>query len=152
MNLKPIGKFAALCLLTVYILSPSSTRSQSQSPSSLTKFDGEWSVRLDCPSNTESSGAKGYIFDFTAHVKSGVIKAQHGEEGKPASLTLDGTILDTGDAIIYAHGYTGSPEFTIKRPPKGSGYSYKIKAHFNETSGIGTRVEGRACTITFTKQ
>lgn len=147
-----IGIFTALCLLTVIVLSPSVARSQSQSPSSLTKFDGEWSVRLDCPSNTEPSGAKGYIFDFTAHVKSGVITGQYGEKGKPASLTLDGTIEDTGDAVIYAHGYTGNPEFTIKRAFRGTEYSYKIKAYFNETTGKGTRIEGRACAIMFTKK
>lgn len=34
----------------------------------------------------------------------------------------------------------------------GTKYGYNIDAHFEGTTGTGTRVEGRPCTLKFAKQ
>ena len=56
-------------------------------------FDGTWSVTLDCPSNTEKSGALGYSYSFSAQVENGVLAGQHGAENAPGSLKISGPIL-----------------------------------------------------------
>jgi len=114
-------------------------------------FDGAWTVRIHCPSNTEESGAKGYKYDFPATVKSGFLTGRHGEEGTAGSLRIEGQILPDGEATLLAHGRTGNPDYAAKKPASGSAYSYTIKAHFEPTKGTGTRVEARVCNFTFSR-
>ena len=59
----------------------------------------------------------------------------------------------TVKASLYAKGRTGSPEYVPGRDtPKGTEYGYNIDAHFEGSTGTGTRVEGRPCTLKFAKQ
>ena len=60
------------------------------------QFDGKWSVRISCPSNTEESGAKGYSYDFPASVVNGALTGSHGEAGTAGSLRIEGQISADG--------------------------------------------------------
>ena len=42
--------------------------------SDVSRFDGTWSVTLDCPTHTD--GALGYMYQFSAQVKNGVLYGQ----------------------------------------------------------------------------
>ncbi|MEO8278393.1 MAG: hypothetical protein ABI564_01805 [Ideonella sp.] len=121
-------------------------------PVAQSQFDGIWMVGIACPSNTEDSGAKGYRFDFPAKVEDGVFSGSHGEEGTAGSLKIEGQIPTDGNAEFRARGRTGNPDYAAKRPSAGTPYSYKIKAHFERTSGTGSRIGVRVCDFTFTKQ
>jgi hypothetical protein len=115
------------------------------------RFDGAWTVRIQCPSNSEDSGAKGYAYSFAATVRDGFITGSHGEEGSAGSLRIDGRIAPDGEATLRARGRTGNPDYAVNKPTSGSPYSYTIKANFEESSGTGTRLEARVCNFTFTR-
>ena len=52
-------------------------------------FDGAWATTLSC---TATVGALGYVYQFTTHVKDGVLHGEKGIEGTPGWLELDGKI------------------------------------------------------------
>jgi len=121
--------------------------SLSQAPGP-TRFDGIWNVIIQCPPH---KSADGYNMRFQAEVKDGVLQGQHGVAGEPSSVILKGKIQPDGTAIIDARGVTGDPRNTIKRLAKGSPYSYRVDARFDEMHGSGERVEVRPCSLTFVK-
>ncbi|MGA9567507.1 MAG: hypothetical protein WBS19_18415 [Candidatus Korobacteraceae bacterium] len=114
------------------------------------RFDGKWVTTVSCE---PARGALGFSYQFTSTVTEGVIHGLHGNEGQAGSLQIDGTIPPDGNAALYAKGRTGSKEFVPGRDtPPGTEYGYNIKAHFDDSTGSGTRVEGRPCTLKFVKQ
>lgn len=136
---KPI--FLGLALICLLNLSSASDKQ---------RFDGKWVTTVSCE---PARGALGFSYQFISTVTDGVIHGLHGTEGQPGSLQIDGTIPADGNAALYAKGRTGSKEFVPGRDtPPDTEYGYNIKAHFDDSSGSGTRVEGRACTLKFEKQ
>jgi len=120
------------------------------SASDTQRFDGKWVTTVSCE---PARGALGFSYQFTSTVTDGVIHGVHGTEGQPGSLQIDGTIPPDGNAALYAKGRTGSKEFVPGRDtPPGTEYGYNIKTHFEDSTGSGTRVEGRPCTLKFVKQ
>ncbi len=114
------------------------------------KFDGKWLTTVSCANYHD---ALGFSYQFVSTVKDGVFHGLHGTEGQPGSLLIDGTIPPDGKASLYAKGRTGSPQFVPGNDtPKGTEYGYNIDAHFEGSTGSGTRVEGRPCTLKFVKQ
>ena len=113
-------------------------------------FDGMWQTTVSC---VETRGALGYSFRFISIVKEGVIHCLHGTAGEPGSLQIDGKIGADGTAKLYADGRTGSKEFVPGRDtPRGTEYGYNISTQFEGSTGTGTRIEGRPCTLQFEKQ
>jgi hypothetical protein len=113
-------------------------------------FDGSWLTTVSCDAARD---ALGYSYQFVSIVRNGVLHGLHGTEGQPSSLKIDGTIAPDGTGRLYATGYIGSKEYAPGRDtPRGTEYSYSIQAHFAGSTGSGRRVEGRPCTLAFTKQ
>jgi len=114
------------------------------------RFDGAWQTTVSCEA---SQGALGYSFRFVSTVKDGVLYGLHGTVGEPGSLAIDGRIGDDGVGKLYADGRTGSKEYVPGRDtPRGTEYGYNIDAKFEGSTGTGTRIEGRPCTLQFEKQ
>jgi hypothetical protein len=113
------------------------------------RFDGVWDTVLSCPN---SNGALGYSFEFDATVKHGVLHAEKGAKDRPGWLQLNGKISSDGAAQIYASGLVGAAETAVGHRPAGTQYGYHIEGTFSESSGSGHRVEGRPCTVMFTKK
>jgi len=113
------------------------------------RFDGTWDTVLSCEN---AAGAMGYSFKFPSIVKDRVLHGEKGTKGKPGWLQLDGKIQADGAADIYADGLVGAPEAAVGRRPAGTQYGYHIDAKFSEESGTGKRVEGRACSVTFSRK
>jgi hypothetical protein len=115
-----------------------------------TRFDGSWTTTLTCENARD---ALGYSYEFVSSVKDGVLHGLHGSVGTPGYLQIDGRIEPDGISRLYARGQIGSREYAPGREtPRGTEYSYGIRAHFTESSGNGTRLVGRPCTIEFAKQ
>jgi hypothetical protein len=111
------------------------------------RFDGNWLTTVSCANYRD---ALGFSYQFVSTVKDGVF---HGTEGEPGSLAIDGTIPTDGHASLYAKGRTGSQRYVPGRDtPKGTEFGYNIDARFEGSTGTGTRVEGRPCTLKFAKQ
>ena len=114
------------------------------------KFDGKWLTTVSCANYRD---ALGFSYQFVSVVKDGAFHGVHGTEGEPGSLVIDGKIPEDGKASLYAKGRTGSKEYVPGRDtPRGSEYGYNIDAQFDGTTGSGSRVEGRPCTLKFAKQ
>jgi hypothetical protein len=113
------------------------------------RFDGTWETVLSCEN---AAGALGYSYKFPSIVRDGTLHGEKGNKGKPGWLQLDGKILSDGSSNIYADGLVGAAEAAVGRRPAGTQYGYHVDAKFAEDgSGTGKRVEGRPCSVTFTR-
>ena len=90
-------------------------------------FDGTWDVIAFCPS---TDGALGYTLQFVADVKGGVLHGLYGTQGKPASMTLDGTFQPDGTAKLAAKGLTGDSDFSQGSIKPATPYGYDVTATF----------------------
>jgi hypothetical protein len=119
------------------------------------KFDGNWQTTLTCPDKGKTAG---YTWKFPAVIKDGAFRGEHGTEGQPGYLLVEGKIADDGTAKLSASGIVASRQYARGVfVGQGTSYSYNIKAQFKETEGAGTRDEGlgivgRPCTFDFVKQ
>jgi hypothetical protein len=112
-------------------------------------FDGVWDTVLSC---SNSNGALGYSFEFDSTVKNNVLHGEKGTKDQPGWLQLDGNISADGSASFYVKGRVGAAAFAVGQRPAGTEYGYHIEAKLTNTSGTGHRVEGRPCTVVFTKR
>jgi hypothetical protein len=115
------------------------------------RFDGQWASTMSCPATAR---ALGYTFDFITQVNAAHLHAQHGVEGAPASMSLDGNIERDGSALIDAKGYTGLPAYNHGTGAPGSLYVFKVAARFDGASVAASVVlpAGRPCDFTFAKK
>jgi class 3 adenylate cyclase len=127
-----------------------SDKGPSASPGSVARFDGAWSVIVDCPKH--SDGALGYTLEFIAQVKNGVLQGEHGTEGNANWLRLQGDIQPDGSAKLDAKGLTGDPRYNVKSVQRGVPYAYQVDARFDGSRGTGRRLQLRACDLTFTRR
>lgn len=112
------------------------------------RFDGDWQTILSCP---DSHGALGYSFKFISLVKNGILHGDKGRRGEPGWLQIDGQIDEHGKASLYADGLIGAADFAVGQRPAGTRYNYHIDALFTATSAEGHRVEGRKCSVVWTR-
>ncbi|MEO8310438.1 MAG: hypothetical protein ABI520_04625 [Caldimonas sp.] len=116
------------------------------------KFDGTWNVVMTCPPHDDADDdAKGYTHRFQAEVSKGRIQGTHGKEGEPGWHFLHGRIDKSGSAALRLDGIVNNPKYAINHAQRGKEYSYRIKAQFDEGSGVGQRLTGRACEFRFTR-
>jgi len=112
-------------------------------------FDGVWDTVLSC---SNSNGALGYSIDFDSIVKKNTLHGEKGTKDQPGWLQIDGTLSADGTATLYVKGLVGAAPFAVGQRPAGTEYAYHVDAKLTTTSGTGHRVEGRPCTVVFTKR
>jgi len=117
-------------------------------------FDGSWMTKMGCDA---SEHMPAYSWTFVSTIASNTFHGQHGEEGGPGYLVIDGPIRDDGSAKLHAKGKVQAGKAGIVTQLKGNKYDYYIEAKFTDTTGEGKRDEGagllgRPCTFEFTKQ
>jgi hypothetical protein len=98
-----------------------------------------------------------YTWTFISTITNGILHGQHGEEGGPGYLVVDGPIGADGSAKLHAKGTVQSGKAGIVTQLRGNKYDYNIEAKFTDASGTGKRDEGagvlgRPCSFQFTKQ
>jgi hypothetical protein len=113
------------------------------------KYDGSWDTVLSCPN---ANGALGFSYHFDSTVRDGLLHGEKGEQGQPGWFQLDGRIADDGAASLYAEGLVGAAPFAVGQRPKGTQYGFHVASVFTDKSGTGSRVEGRPCSVTFTRK
>ena len=116
-------------------------------------FDGNWTTHLACEAHGETPA---YKWEFPSVVKVNQFHGQHGEQGGPGYLVIDGPIAGDGSAKLAAKGTVTQSHAHGVFAMKGNNYDYKIKAQFGDTKGTGSRDEGvgilgRNCTFEFDK-
>jgi hypothetical protein len=116
------------------------------------RFDGAWNVTMTCPPhNAADDDAKGYTHRFPAEVQDRRIQGTHGKEGEPGWHFLHGKINEDGSATLRLDGIVNNPKYAINDAERGKAYSYRIKAQFDERSGLGQRLTGRTCEFQFSR-
>ena len=135
---------SVLCAALVFGAIPSGAASDTAA------FDGTWIVILVCPHGAD--GAFGYTLQFDAAVKAGVLHGELGTQGKPGSLTLDGTIESDGTAKLAVKGLTGDPDYSTAHARQATPYAYDVSGHFKGSNGTGTRIGGRYCNFSFQRR
>ena len=115
-----------------------------------TAFDGHWAVSLVCDDvQVNGKSARGYTFNFFSEIKDGKVSGQYGVVGRPASLTLVGTVQPDGVLDLNAFGLSGNPEMTLNRAQPSTPYSYRMHGNLNANGGKAKRLEQRTCEATF---
>jgi hypothetical protein len=125
---------------------------QSSTASADKRFEGDWTVTMTCPNNTEKSAALGYKRQFAAQVHDGMLHGEIGVANAPGWLRIDGRIDTDGRARLDAHGRTGDPDYAAAHPPASSPYSFHIDSRFEGARGTGRRLEQRICDFVFERR
>ena len=112
-------------------------------------FDGRWNVVVFCPASSSDPAS---AFRCMAAVTDGGLHGERGSAGSRGSMTLDGTIQPDGLARLRASGITNDADEVLGVSPRDSSFVYEIAARFQGSHGLGARLEGRICHLTFTRQ
>jgi hypothetical protein len=117
-------------------------------------FDGSWTTTMSC---AESSHMPAYQWTFLSTIANGSFHAQHGAEGGPGYLVIDGPVNNDGHAKLHAKGTVQAGKAGVVTELRGNKYDYNIEARFTDTTGTGTRdkgagILGRPCDFQFTRQ
>ncbi len=117
-------------------------------------FDGTWTTNMSCDA---SEHMPAYTWTFIANISNSTFHGQHGEQGGPGYMVMDGAINPDGSAKLHAKGTVQAGKAGIVTQLKGNKYDYYVEAKFTGTSGTGKRDEGagilgRPCSFEFTKQ
>ena len=114
-----------------------------------TRFDGLWQTTLSC---TNANGALGYSFRFPSTVKNGVLHGEKGRAREAGWLQIDGSLRPDGVGDLYVEGLVGAAPFAVGQRPAGTPYGYHVDARFSLDHAEGHRVEGRPCTVVWTRE
>jgi hypothetical protein len=117
-------------------------------------FDGTWTTTMACDA---SEHMPAYKWTFVSTIANGAYHGQHGEQGGPGYMVMDGAINADGSAKLHAKGTVQSGKAGLITQMKGNKYDYYVEAKFTDTTGTGKRDEGagllgRPCSFEFTKQ
>src|SRR5580658_50365 len=74
------------------------------------RYDGSYVAHLACVAHGETPA---YKWEFPSEVKDGNFHGQHGEEGGPGYLVIDGKIADDGSSKLAAKGLVSGPHGLI---------------------------------------
>ncbi len=147
----PDGTFADLARLRLSAVAAAASAAPavaSAPPAAdLRRFDGAWWARVVCAD--VPSGALGYTLQLTVDVRDGLLQGQMGTAGQPGYLTLAGRIQADGTAALLARGVTGDAKFNLDHVARGSPYTYRVAARFDERQGSGKRMDARPCDLSF---
>lgn len=141
MNLKRI-----LCMFVICMPVPLAAQT--------TQYDGTWTTSMSCEASTHMPAFK---WTFVSTITNGNFHGQHGQEGGPGYMVIDGPIKSDGSAKLHAKGTVQPGKAGLVTEMKGNKYDYNVEAKFTTTSGTGKRDEGagilgRPCAFEFTKQ
>lgn len=143
------ARCAAFLLVLGAFSSGSAHGDESGTTTPSTQFDGTWQTTLSC---TNANGALGYSFRFPSTVKNGVLHGEKGSAHEAGWLQIDGSLRPDGAADLYVEGLVGAAPFAVGQRPTGTPYGYHVEARFSLDHAEGHRLEGRPCTVVFTRE
>ena len=97
------------------------------------RFDGTWTTNMSCDASTHMPA---YTWTFISTITNGILHGQHGEEGGPGYLVVDGPIGTDGSAKLHAKGTVQSGKAGIVTQLKGNKYDYYIDAIVLTAEGV----------------
>ena len=103
-------------------------------------FDGTWTTNMSCDA---SEHMPAYTWTFVSTITNSTFHGQHGEEGGPGYMVMDGTIGANGSAKLHAKGKVSAGKAGLITQMKGNKYDYYVDAKFD--GHFGNRQAGRGC-------
>ncbi len=82
-------------------------------------FDGTWTTNMSCDA---SERMPAYTWTFVSTITNSTFHGQHGEEGGPGYMVMDGTIGANGSAKLHAKGKVSSGKAGLVTQLKGNKY------------------------------
>lgn len=145
---------AKLFLVFIAAASPVALATARAADTEVSSFDGQWDVTLTCPPHhqDDDDDAKGYVHHFPAEVKGSALRGTHGTEGQPSWHLLTGSIAPDDTALLTLEGIVNNPAYAINNAQRGKPYTYRVRAQFAPTSGIGHRAGKRKCDFAFKRK
>ena len=133
----------------VYLLTACAPMMWAQAPGS--HFDGTWTTTMACDASTNMPA---YQWTFQSTIAKGILHGQHGNEGGPGYMVIDGPVKDDGSAKLHAKGTVQAGKAGLVTQLKGNKYDYYVEAKFTDATGTGTRdkgagILGRPCEFQF---
>jgi hypothetical protein len=116
-------------------------------PATGSAFDGRWQTTWACPN---IGGFLGYSYQFESVVQGGVYHGAKGNKGEPGSMVLDGKIESDGVAAFSGEVIVASSAAAMGAA-RGTLSDFHAAASFSGRSGQGRRLEGRNCSLTFSR-
>ena len=110
--------------------------------STVTAFDGTWSVTINGHEykNADGTVALAFVRHFPAKVKNGILHGEAGARGEANWYELDGKIGANGSAVLHTKGATGKPAYAPGHVQPNTLYEYQVIAHFDNQHGTGNSV------------
>src|SRR5260370_32003215 len=107
--------------------------------STVTAFDGTWSVTVNAHEykNPDGSVALAFVRHLPAKVKNGVLHGESGARGAANWHELNGKIEANGTAILRITGITGNPTYTPGHLPSNISFEFQVIAHLDDRHGTG---------------
>jgi CHAT domain-containing protein len=111
--------------------------------STITAFDGTWSVTINAQEykNPDGSVALPWVRHFRAKIKNGVLHGESGARGEANWYELNGKIAANGTASLRTKGTTGNVAYTPFHLHPNYAYEYQVNAHFDDRHGTGHSVD-----------
>jgi CHAT domain-containing protein len=110
--------------------------------SSVTAFDGTWSVTINAHEykNADGTVSLAWVRHFPAKVKNGILHGEAGARGEANWYELDGKIGANGSAVLHTKGTTGKSAYNPGHIQPNVHYEYQVIAHFEDRHGTGNSV------------
>jgi hypothetical protein len=151
-----LSRFASAVVVSLCLPASTFLCAQQESPQSQAgRFDGNWTTTVACDASTHMPA---YKWTFLSTIANGVLHGQHGEEGGPGYMVIDGPVNADGSAKLHAKGTVQPGKAGLITQMKGNKYDYYVEAKFSgDMTGTGKRDEGagllgRPCSFDFVKQ
>jgi hypothetical protein len=116
-------------------------------PATGSAFDGPWQTTWTCPN---VGNFLGYSYQFESMVQGGVYHGAKGAKGEPGSMVLDGKIESDGVAAFSGEVIVASSAAAMGAA-RGTLSDFHAVASFSGSSGQGRRLEGRNCSLSFSR-
>jgi hypothetical protein len=100
----------------------------------------------------EFNRCAGILVSVSFTVKNGVLHGEKGTAHEAGRLQIDGPLHSDGTADLYVEGLVGAAPFAVGQRPAGTPYGYHVAAQFTADRADGHRVEGRPCTVAWTRE
>lgn len=132
-----------------FFLKENQNSTSQEEAQNINRFDGQWSLKAECqaiPPNVAKAS-----WTTTSKIENGKLSAKYGDEGKPGSGKFEGIIAANGHIELSAHGLTGDSKSTSNNAPEKTPFNWRAIGTFSDSQGTATRIEGRVCTVTFSR-
>ena len=120
-------------------------------PQANNRFDGAWQALIAC--EKAEDGAAAWSRAFPANVSNGRFSGGwEARDRRDSSMSFEGPIASDGSMTLTVTGFTGPPDYSVRRVVQGTQVAFHIVGRFVGDHGEGQRIELRRCTLNVSRR